>query len=179
MVQSDVGQVASIEVRAWQTAYRGIIHPETLRGMSPENLVPRWNARVAESPSSSWVCANEGDILGYSVIGPCRDRDLERGFAGEVFALYVDPVIQGHGVGRMLLNRSFEELEGMGFLWGVVWVLEANTSARAFYQRCGLTDGGVLRRTRMGRQRLSVIRYERPLNDLDPFGVASSKTKAT
>jgi len=177
MKRRDARQVASIEARAWKTAYRGIIDPGVLRGMQPDS--PRWEARLREGRHRIWVCADGSDVLGYSMTGPNGDRDLEPGFAGEVFALYVDPVMQGRGIGRLLLDGSFEGLEADGFLWGVVWVLEANDAARGFYERCGLELDGGWRRTRLGRQRLPVTRYAKPLNDLDPFALAALPVKNT
>ncbi len=168
MAASDARHVASIQVRAWQTAYRGIIDPGTLRDLRPIAKTRKWLRRLQQG-QDAWVCQSDGKILGYSLIGPGGDRDLEQGFAGEVFALYVDPQMQGRGVGRALLARSFAELERHGFLWAVVWVLEANDPARRFYERVGLQADGAWRRTPIGNQRLPIVRYAQPLNFVDPF----------
>ena len=48
MVPEDARQVASIEVRAWQTAYRGIIDPRTLREMSVIPYTRKWLRRFQD-----------------------------------------------------------------------------------------------------------------------------------
>lgn len=56
--------------------------------------------------------------------------------------LYVHPELQGRGIGSALLERAKERMPG-GFR---LWVFQANTGARRFYERHGLrvielTDG--------------------------------------
>lgn len=74
------------------------------------------------------------DILVY-------DDGVVKGFlhygGDEVRRLYVEPVLQGQGVGAALLEYAIRELHVTR-----LWALEKNTRAIAFYQRHGfrMTD---------------------------------------
>ena len=69
------------------------------------------------------------DILVY-------DDGVVKGFlhfgGDEVRRLYVEPVLQGQGVGAALLDYAIRELHVTR-----LWALEKNTRAIAFYQRHG------------------------------------------
>ena len=55
----------------------------------------------------------------------------------EVQKLFVEPVLQGHGIGAALLDFAIKEKD-VRFLWA----LEKNTRAIAFYKRYGFTPTG-------------------------------------
>lgn len=65
-----------------------------------------------------------------AVKGFVRVRD------GEIVKLFVEPVLQGRGIGAALLEYAVRE-KGARFLWA----LEKNTRAIAFYQRHGFMAG--------------------------------------
>lgn len=99
---------------------------------------------------------------------------MERGFAAEIFELYIHPRLQGRGLGKELMAQAWADLERHGFRWGVVWVLEANDAARRFYERRGLHHDGERRRLVHGGERVMTVRYCRALNRLDPFAEESA-----
>ncbi|MFT5685354.1 MAG: ribosomal protein S18 acetylase RimI-like enzyme, partial [Myxococcota bacterium] len=76
---------------------------------------------------------------------------------------------QGRGLGRELMGQMWADLEGRGFRWGVVWVLEENADARRFYERSGLHNDGGRKRLVHGGKRVAAVRYCRTLNRFDPF----------
>ena len=79
------------------------------------------------------VAEVEGEIVGFVAMSSGGDF-LEH--------LYVHPDLQGRGIGTALLERAKARMPG-GFR---LWVFQANTGARRFYERHGLrvvklTDG--------------------------------------
>lgn len=64
------------------------------------------------------------------------DDGVVKGFAqvenGEIRKLFVEPVLQGKGIGAALLEYAVSELNA-----GFLWALEKNERAVAFYKRHG------------------------------------------
>jgi putative acetyltransferase len=73
--------------------------------------------------AETWVYVREGQVVGFiSLIG------------NEVGALFVEPTVQGQGIGRALIDHAAtlrEELE--------VEVFKANHQGRRFYQQYGFS----------------------------------------
>ena len=66
---------------------------------------------------------------------------------GEIHAIHVALEERGRGVGWRLLDASVEALRAHGVGRAILWVLEDNSTARAFYERQGwVWDGTVLER---------------------------------
>jgi ribosomal protein S18 acetylase RimI-like enzyme len=125
---ADALAVETLRIRGWQAAYRGIVGDRFL-----DDLVIDAERRVAmiASASSTTLVAEEDGVLGMAVYGPARDGED----AVELYALYVDPDCWRSGVGTALLAAC----EGVT----VLWVLEDNERAQAFYRGEGfVADGG-------------------------------------
>ncbi len=87
--------------------------------------------------------AGTGAVTGFVSFGPSRDADAV-GF-GEIYALYVDPERYQGGVGRLLMAEARQRLQGAGFDAAVLWVLQGNRRALAFYEREGWVPDGATR----------------------------------
>lgn len=61
---------------------------------------------------------------------------------GEVYALYLEPTELRRGHGRRLFAHAVADLQDRGFEPIVVWVFDANASARRFYEVAGFTSDG-------------------------------------
>ena len=163
----DASDLAQVEAMAWRTAYRGILPGRFLGALTPERLIPRWQERIRRSQESLWVAQLGPHVVGYVSLGSSRDRDMEAGFAGELYELYVHPRLQGRGLGRELLSLAWELLAAQGHRWGTLWVLEANRSARFFYERAGLLADGRRSILHVGGIPVPAVRYARALNPID------------
>jgi GNAT superfamily N-acetyltransferase len=141
----DAGRIAEVNVRSWQAAYAGIVPDGILDGMAVEPSRLVWLGRIADlGQRTLFVAELDGRVEGYALSGPARDHDLPD-LAGEVYAIYVDPPVQGRGLGRALLDTASEELRAAGFEPLVLWVLTANAAGRGFYQACGWRPDGETR----------------------------------
>ena len=97
----DACEVASIHVRAWQVAYRGLLPQEYLDGLRPGDRARRYTfGRPGPEHPAALVAVEHGMICGFVIAGPSHDSDLQD--ARELWAIYVDPQRWGIGIGRLL-----------------------------------------------------------------------------
>ncbi len=59
------------------------------------------------------VAVRDGAVLGYAYAGPYRARPAYRWSVED--SIYIDPQMQGRGIGRALLERLIVEAEARGF----------------------------------------------------------------
>jgi ribosomal protein S18 acetylase RimI-like enzyme len=94
--------------------------------------------------------------VGYASYGRCRDRSLPA--SGEIDELYLLPEYQGIGFGRRLFNAVRNDLRHREHDRVVVWALEDNTRACAFYE--GMGGQKVARvEERIGKKPLAKVAY--------------------
>jgi ribosomal protein S18 acetylase RimI-like enzyme len=132
-VPGDEPAVAGVHVRAWLTAYRGLIDDDYLDNLRAEDRVAVHSFGASGPDAPETLLAVEGDeILGFVTFGPSRDADAAG--AGEIFALYIDPPRWGSGTGRLLMCAARERLHERGLTEAVLWVLVGNEPAERFYR---------------------------------------------
>jgi ribosomal protein S18 acetylase RimI-like enzyme len=132
----DVPALARVHVRSWHFAYQGIIHPRNLAYTNYARALSRFRGYFwhgGQDLSLVHVLDGAAGVIGYANSGLSNSREL--GVRGEVYELYVDPDFHGLGGGRKLLSAGLWALSGRRLLPAIVWVLEDNLRARAFYQR--------------------------------------------
>ena len=158
----DEAQVADVHVRAWKTAYRGLLPDEYLDALTPEHRAPgyRFGASGARDPQTLLALDGEA-LLGFATFGPSRDADTPG--AGELFALYVDPSRWRAGAGRALLQATRERLHARGHAEATLWVLDGNEQAERFYAADGWSRDGASRWEDPWGVRSLVFRFRRPL----------------
>jgi len=157
-VIQDAEAIAAIHVRAWQEAYRGIIPDEYLRSLRSERREVMWREALQSADSDTWVAEDAERVLGWINTGPSRDAGADCR-AGELRALYVDPGAWRRGIGRALWREAEAALRAAKFEHVTLWVLEANRSARRFYEAIGFgADLGYERTIERGGASLREIR---------------------
>lgn len=164
----DAPDLAVVEAAAWQAAYAGILPSRYLRTLQPDSLTRRWRHRL-QHHEQVWVIQVGAHVVGYSVSGPCRDADMDPGFAGEIYELYVHPRLQGRGLGGDLMAHTWAQLSRQPYRWGVLWVLEDNRRARFFYERTGMVIDRKRRPYSVRGFEVMAVRYAQPLNPIDPL----------
>ena len=122
---------------------------------------PGWTLRFDVDEPNAVVAVGvspDGEELGFASAGPPRDGDLEDGW--ELYALNVAPSAQGSGLARALVAAT------VGDRACVVWVLEGNGRARAFYRREGwVADGAERTHEASGRPEVRLRRPGRRLSE--------------
>src|SRR5689334_10893229 len=141
----DAFAIATVHVRGWQWAYRGLLPDALLDGLSVTDRAAWRDARLADPPAGERtlvVEADDGRVVGFAVSGPSRGLE-DPPTDGEVYAIYLDPAVVGTGMGRGLFDHALSALRNDGYGRALVWVLETNDRARRFYEAAGFEcDGG-------------------------------------
>ena len=83
------------------------------------------------------IALDDAKVVGFVSYGDFRDSDTR---AGEIFALYVLKDYYGKGVGQQLMQAAFSALYGYQEI--ILWVLEDNKRAIAFYEKMGFVFDG-------------------------------------
>ena len=114
---------------------------------------PGWTPRPFEQRLETWqrhlepgsgvdtlICDDVDAIVGFAGLGPNRDGLGDS--AGEIYTLYVDAGRWRSGIGTLLLAAAEQRLRDRGYTNAVLWTLELNQRARAFYERHGWQPDG-------------------------------------
>ena len=140
-VPEDAPAIARAHVAAWQAAYRGLMPAHVLDGLDVAHSTVRWQQRLDAVDPNVFVAAIDGAVIGVCTIGPTRDTDAADQLAGhligEVQAINLHPRAWRRGAGGRLLALAEDMLREHGYTRAMLWVLERNASARAFYQARG------------------------------------------
>ncbi len=157
-VPADAGGIAGVHIATWQVAYQGVFSGDFLGSLDLEVRTGWWEALLLRGQRTTYVADGAAGVAGFCLIG---DADDERW--GEVFAIYVHPQHWGQGMGRALLEAGEAHLAGDGFERSLLWVLEGNNRARAFYERQGWVKGKPIRLETIGGTEITEARYEKAL----------------
>ena len=134
---ADAGDIADVHHDAWRGAYAGIIPHRALNAMLGRRG-PAWWARAIRRAATVLVVEIGGEIAGYATLGRNRARELPQ--QGEIYELYLRPEYQGIGLGTRLFAAARAQLAAHGLKGLVVWALEDNSGALAFYAGAGGRD---------------------------------------
>ncbi|HYI63013.1 MAG TPA: GNAT family N-acetyltransferase [Acidimicrobiales bacterium] len=159
--------LAAVQRRAHRARYRGLLSDAFLDGLDLGYLGGYWTGRAAASPSARHhllVAGRPGEAYGMVDTGPTRDGDgdVDGGGTprtGEVCSVYVDPTVTGRGLGSALLGHAVATLAAHGFTGAVLWVVEGNVRARAFYERWGWRPDGSRKVTPIDAEHVDEVRY--------------------
>jgi len=149
-IPEDAATIARVHIDSWRETYDGIVAAEYLNKLSYSDRTARWQDNLAHcvpdvrQGPETWVleapAEGQGRLLrGFVTFGPARD--LEFGAGGELYAIYLLRAAQGHGFGRILLDRACTGLKAAGFSDMSLWVLAANPT-RDFYRHMGGVETG-------------------------------------
>jgi GNAT superfamily N-acetyltransferase len=155
--------VATVHVRSWQAAYRGLLPDAYLDELDVEQRRAGWASAIAETdwPRSGTLVAAEANanIVGFANVGPARDDDLDPSVIGELAAIYVVPGVWGSGVGRRLMVAAVNVLRDAAFSAAILWVLEGNDRAQRFYEIGGWQLDGAAKDVVIADTALAEVRY--------------------
>lgn len=133
----DADAIAEVHHEAWRGAYAGIIPHKALAAMI-NRRGGEWWANAIRRAATVLVIEIGGKIAGYATLGRNRARELKQ--QGEIYELYMRPECQGIGLGGRLFAAARQRLADHGLKGMVVWALEENDNALAFYSSAGGRD---------------------------------------
>jgi ribosomal protein S18 acetylase RimI-like enzyme len=131
-----------MHVASWRETYPGIVPDAILSSLSVDGRAAMWeqilSAPATSSSSVVYLAEIEGTIVGFGSCGSQRTEALkEKGYDGEIGAIYVLKASQRHAIGTRLLYAMASALSKRGFGSASLWVLRDNAPARRFYERYG------------------------------------------
>jgi GNAT superfamily N-acetyltransferase len=133
----DAAAIGRVHVESWRTTYPGLLPDSYLASMDAADHAGRWERLLSQRGLRhvALVAELEGEVVGFASAGP--DRDGDRVFDGELYAIYLLEREQGRGVGRTLVEAAADGLAQRGMQGMRVWVLRDNGPARGFYEHLG------------------------------------------
>jgi ribosomal protein S18 acetylase RimI-like enzyme len=141
---ADAPAIAAVHIRAWQTAYRGIVPDSHLDALDVVVSEKRWLDHLTHRSESECSFVAEvnghameeaGAIIGFATGGP--ERHGVAGYDGELYAIYLLLEQRGKGIGRQLVATVARWLSERGMKSLVIWVLKENVRGRGFYEALG------------------------------------------
>jgi ribosomal protein S18 acetylase RimI-like enzyme len=154
----DAKAIATIHVRAWQSAYRGIIPSAFLEGLSISQREDAWRQHLISGETTIFVAEESGQVVGWAQLGRSRDTDADRS-TGELYAIHVAPEHWRHGVGQHLWSKGVVHLRQSEYAEATLWVIRDNAGACAFYRANGfVADVGIQKTLRIAGSELVEIR---------------------
>jgi ribosomal protein S18 acetylase RimI-like enzyme len=133
----DAAAIARVQVDTWRSTYRGIVPDSYLDGLSYQTSQENWERGVSDPEHRTTVFVADDEsagVVGFAACGAARDTGW--GFAGELYAIYLNRNMQRKGMGRSMVLSVAQDLKSRGFDSMLVWVLEDNPYKR-FYESIG------------------------------------------
>jgi ribosomal protein S18 acetylase RimI-like enzyme len=155
---SDAEAIALLHSRSWRENYRGSFSDAFLDGDLFEERLGVWRERLDHPAKTQFVqLAVEGPILVGFV---CAYAAHDPQWGSFVDNLHVARSTKRAGVGSALMRQAGAWLLPRYADLGVyLWVLEANTSARHFYESLGAVNGEISTMETHGQAIVRSCRY--------------------
>ena len=129
----EIERNSRVHWQTWREAYDEILPADFQEQMTLDKC--RFYSQ--KYPENTLIALDDAKVVGFVSYGDFRDSAT---IAGEVFALYVLKDYYGKGVGRQLIQAAFAALDGYQEI--ILWVLEDNKRAIAFYEKMGFVFDG-------------------------------------
>jgi ribosomal protein S18 acetylase RimI-like enzyme len=144
----DAVAIAAVQVRAWRASYDGLLPPEVLASLDPEQIAEGWRqslGRPEDARNRVLVSLERNTVTGFVVTGPATDPDSDPVATGELTDLTVDPHKRRAGHGSRLLQAGADTLVADRFTRAVMWLPAADDDLRAFLTGAGWGPDGAHR----------------------------------
>ena len=143
--REDAAAIAEVHIASWRAGYAHVIPESVLYG---DDFEPRRRAiwtdwRFAPTQRVAVSVDDDDRVVGFAAYGPERERGRGNTGRGELYAFYFHPDTWGTGAAAQLVGHVDERLGAEGFAEAVLWVLDDNPRARAFYERRGWEPTGI------------------------------------
>ena len=134
---ADASAIAQVRIDAWRTTYKGMIQDAYLAAMKVEDSTALWKKILSAGPNSTsvFVAANAGRVVGFAAGNMLAEPKY--GLDAELSAAYLVRDAQRAGIGQRLVATVAAAQRAHGATGLIVWVIAANKTARAFYEKLG------------------------------------------
>lgn len=162
----DAAHIATVHIRSWQAAYRGLLPQDYLDGLDICERTERWQRRLCATDKQDFgvVVAVPGpDLLGFVGFGPTRDDDHASCSVGEIRQIYLLPEAWGKGLGQRLMSTALKRLASSGYGQATIWALATNERARRFHEKTGWIQDGMTKSEDVDGFPITQVRYRKQL----------------
>jgi GNAT superfamily N-acetyltransferase len=142
---ADADGITDVQVASWRAGYahvfpRSVLYADDFDS-SRRSFWTAW--RFSPGHRLTVAVVPGGRVVGFASYGPERER--ARGFTGraELYAFYLHPDVWGSGAASLLMEHTEDRFRSEGFATAVLWVLDDNPRARAFYEKHGWEPTGI------------------------------------
>jgi GNAT superfamily N-acetyltransferase len=142
-----------VHALTWREAYEHVFGAERLLRRTPN--VELWERSIARPDVDVFVVEDDAGIVGWVSVGPARDDDA----AAELYGIYVRARGWGSGLGRALMQAGLQALRARFDGDAILWVLDDNPRARAFYEREGWRLDGATKEDEFLEMQVREVRY--------------------
>jgi GNAT superfamily N-acetyltransferase len=142
---TDARAIAAVHIASWHAAYRGLMPDEVLDGLTLDGRERDWLGWLAEGGDRehTLVAERDGGIEAFCTLELPSSEAAEPDDVAGIPALYAHPDAFGGGSGPALMDAAIKAIRERGYREAILWMLEGNRRAEAFYERRGWTpDGG-------------------------------------
>ena len=136
--EADVSRIAELLVFGKRTAYRSIFCNDAVSFKELQVLKVAEEYRQDPSLLKSTLLYDDGIVKG--MVG--KRAYPEQPDEIELCDFYVEPVFQGTGVGRRLMERFIADARAVNKKRIFLWVIKDNIAARTFYELNGFEADG-------------------------------------
>ena len=171
--EADAAAIASVQVAAWQWAYRGQMPDAYLDGLSVADIEAQWRtASIEVARYATHVAELGGNVVGFVSVGLPRvelhgdapDPDLAADTStAELYSIYLLQEYLGLGIGQALMRTGEQAMRDIGAGKAILWVLESNVATHRFYESCGWSPDGGTAIHELGGEQLAVVRFTKRL----------------
>ncbi len=145
--------ISRIYEESWRFAYKDIV-PKSYLDSIPSG---KWAAHLDNTDMHTLVALENNKLMGTASY--CKSRFCDFADFGEIVSIYFLPEYMGQGYGTKLLKVVVDELAKLGYHDIFLWVLEANTRARVFYEKAGFIFSNKFLVDNIGGQELREVQY--------------------
>lgn len=138
----DADRIAQLHAESWRRTYRGMMRDEFLDGDLLSNRSGAWRDLMAAIGAGQLVLLAEdgGEVAGFI----CVTGDEDVLWGSYIANLHVAAAHMRRGIGRALMAHAARWLgEAYPRSSVYLWVMQANSGARLFYEALGASNVGV------------------------------------
>ena len=135
--KADAESIINININGWLETYHGIFPNDVLKKLEQKKSesIEKCKNKISEYI----VCEMENKVVGFLRYGKNKKNYNDK--YAEVYAIYIDSKYKKRGIGRKLLEYSFNKLKDT-YDNVLISTIQEN-SATKFYEKCGGTKIGI------------------------------------
>lgn len=132
----DAEALAELHFLSHTTSFAAFASAEWVQSRRLENYRKQWQefletAALEDSRARAWKVVDGGSVAGMVKVQPSTDTEAQ------LNSMHVHPGRHRQGIGTMLMDAAVAFMREMGYRTATLGVIQANTAARAMYERSG------------------------------------------